>query len=48
MNATVTDQPTETKRRWAKTLSVRPDLAEIPSRARKDGSNDDDLFGGVA
>ena len=43
-----TDQPTETKRRWAKVLASRPDLAEMPSRTRKDGTADDDLFGGVA
>lgn len=43
-----TDQPTETKRRWAKTLAARPDLADMPSRTRKNGHADDDLFGGVA
>lgn len=43
-----TDQPTETKRRWAKALSPRPDLAEIPNRTRKSGHADVDLFGGVA
>lgn len=43
-----TDQPTETKRRWAKELSRRPDLADIPDRTRKTGHADDDLFGGVA
>lgn len=43
-----TDQPTTIKRRWAKNLSARPALAETPSRTRKDGTADADLFGGVA
>ena len=43
-----TDQPTGTKRRWAKELSTRPALSETPSRTRKDGTADADLFGGVA
>lgn len=43
-----TDQPTEAKRRWAKTLATRPDLSAIPDRTRKSGEADPDLFGGVA
>lgn len=41
-----TDQPTETKRRWAKVLAERPELANPPRRIESAG--DDDLFGGVA
>lgn len=43
-----TDQPTETKRRWAKELDRRPDLAVIPDRSTKGGDQAPDLFGGVA
>lgn len=43
-----TDQPTEMKRRWAKDLAVRPDLAAIPDRSTKGGASSPDLFGGVA
>lgn len=41
-----TDQPTELKRRWAKELGVRPDLAAPPRRMMKPEGLD--LFGGGA
>ena len=41
-----TDQPTELKERWAKSLSTRPDLAAVPLRTTEDGTPD--LFGGAA
>jgi opacity protein-like surface antigen len=37
-----TDQPTEMKRRWAKTLTARPDLAAPPRRLQDDDA--DTLF----
>lgn len=43
-----TDQPTEVKRRWAKELRTRPDLAEMPDRSTKRGEQQPDLFGGAA
>lgn len=43
-----TDQPTEAKRRWAKELAERPDLAELPDRSTKQGDQHPDLFGGAA
>lgn len=42
-----TDQPTETKRRWAKVLPERPDLSNPPRRIT-DGENQESLFGGAA
>lgn len=39
-----TDQPTETKRRWAKALAVRPD-PETPPRRMDDDAAQGDLFG---
>jgi hypothetical protein len=42
-----TDQPTETKRRWAKALNDRPE-PERPPRRVDDDAVQDDLFGGVA
>lgn len=39
-----TDQPTEIKRRWAKDLSQRPDLANIPDRSTKTGHQEPSLF----
>lgn len=42
-----TDQPTETKRRWAKTLATRPEPAKPPRRIDQP-ETDADLFGGAA
>lgn len=42
-----TDQPTETKRRWAKSLSARPD-PEKPPRRLDQPDEEIDLFGGAA
>lgn len=42
-----TDQPTEAKRRWAKSLAVRPEPEQPPRRIEQPDS-DADLFGGVA
>ena len=41
-----TDQPTEVKRRWIKSLSERPELEKPPKRIGQIA--DDDLFGGAA
>lgn len=43
-----TDQPTEKKRKWAKSLANRPDLESLPDRSTKRGDQHPDLFGGVA
>lgn len=42
-----TDQPIESKRRWAKTLADRPE-PEKPPRRIDQPETDDDLFGGAA
>ena len=41
------DQPIETKRRWAKQLAKRPDLATPPRRMNQ-ADGEDDLFGATA